>query len=339
MPADISINQGRVEMMYAGAKPWHGMGTYVGEQEVTAAEAIKAAGMDWEVAMEPVYRVLKPESEVIPVVIEHRKAVVRKDTGKVFEILSDRYRPLQNREAFSFFDSIVQEKAAIYHTAGVLGVGQTVWILAKLPGHIRVGQTDDITEKFLLLANSHNGTSAVWLKSTPIRVVCSNTLSMAMTGNSRTSDARIIHATNLSKKVEWARKQLGLVNDWYQRLQEVMTAAAAKPMPSVVALTDYIKASGIPIQKNIPTKDGVQIARHPDALEVMRLFERGQGARMPGIQGSWWAAYNAITEWLDHHRGSTKKTTEVRRWERANFGDGLSIKKKAWDGMLERVKV
>ena len=111
--------------------------------------------------------------------VPHRKAVVRTDIRRVLAVMTDRYVPVQNREAFSFFDTVVSAGEAIYHTAGSLRGGRRIWVLAKLPGDLRVSQTD-ILEKYILLVNSHDGSAAVTMRPTTIRVVCNNTLTGAV---------------------------------------------------------------------------------------------------------------------------------------------------------------
>jgi Domain of unknown function (DUF932) len=161
MAHNIYIDDGRASMMYAGEAPWHGLGTDV-SQNVTAAEAISAANLDWEVAKLPLYAT----NGMHGVQVEGKYATVRADKlGKpdcrTFGIAGESYTPLQNKDAFAFFDTIVRDKkAAIYHTAGALGNGERIWILAKLPNSIRVAGKD-IPDKFLLLSNSHNATSGV----------------------------------------------------------------------------------------------------------------------------------------------------------------------------------
>ena len=149
-------NSGHASMMYVGKEPWHGLGTKL-SKPATSAEAIKAAHLDWDVTLKPVAAV--DGYREYP--IKNRFAIVPCDGWgttdcPVFGLVGRGYTPLQNREAFAFFDPIAGKDAAIYHTAGALGRGERIWILAKLPGHICVAG-DDITEKFLLLSNSHEG--------------------------------------------------------------------------------------------------------------------------------------------------------------------------------------
>jgi phage/plasmid-like protein (TIGR03299 family) len=208
MAHDIATVRGRPAMMYTGEPPWHGLGTRL-NGPANSADAIKAAGLDWEVIKVPLFVKSRRSYERI----KDRFATIRAEPGlhaerrPPFGIVGRSYVPLQNRDAFTWFDEIVGRKAAIYHTAGALGDGERVWILAKLPDVIRV-IGDDIAEKFLLLSNSHDGTSSVQVKFTPIRVVCQNTLTMAL---SEGRSIRIHHTPGLERQLKLAQTNLGII--------------------------------------------------------------------------------------------------------------------------------
>ena len=220
MAHNLEIKNGEASMMYVGEEPWHGLGTKL-ESPASAAEAIEAAKLDWEVKKVPLYA----GSGRRRVALKNRFAVVRKDLwGKkqceALGVVGSQYTPLQNREAFSFFDPIVGEKAAVYHTAGVLGDGKRIWILAKLPEDIRV-INDDITHKFLLLSNSHDGTSAVQVKFTPIRVVCQNTLTIAL---NKGPTVWVVHTQNIHERLREAERLLGIVKEGFDEIEKTFKA-------------------------------------------------------------------------------------------------------------------
>ena len=142
MSHNLNETNGRVSMMYVGEVPWHRLGTKL-DRPATAAEAIDAADIGFQVERVPL------ATEPGRLSVETHFATVRTDTNQVLGVVGSRYVPIQNRDAFTTFDALVGEGEAIYHTAGALGKGERIWILAKLPDYIRVNGNDAV-EKFLL---------------------------------------------------------------------------------------------------------------------------------------------------------------------------------------------
>jgi len=152
MAHDIATTNDKPAMAYFGETPWHRLGTKL-ERPATAAEAIEAAGLNYEADLVPLFT-------GDGAAVTDRKAVVRSDTRDILGVVGTSYVPIQNTECFSFLDAVVAEGSVRYHTAGALGKGQRIWLLAKLPGHIRAKNSDDITEKYLLLPDARCGASA-----------------------------------------------------------------------------------------------------------------------------------------------------------------------------------
>ena len=136
MAHNLASTNGRVAMMYAGEMPWHGLGTRL-EEPATAQEAISSAGLDYLAE-------LKDIQTTEGIAVPQRRAIVRSDTGDVLGVVGNSYSPVQNHQAFSFLDAVVADDGLRYHTAGALGKGERVWMLAKLPQDIRVNNSDDI---------------------------------------------------------------------------------------------------------------------------------------------------------------------------------------------------
>ena len=309
---------GRPAMMYAGTPPWHGLGTRL-ENPATSAEALAAAGLDFTVELSPLHTA---EGTPVP----GKNAAVRSDTGGVLGVVGDRYRPIQNRDCFSFMDSLSREGAVRYHTAGALGDGERVWVLAKLPGRIRVLGGDDVTEKFLLLSTTHDGTAALRVHYTPVRVVCSNTLAMAH--RQRTGpEVRVRHTGDPGSKVAEARQILGTAEKFYEELADGLNALA-RHTPKAAELEDYFQAL------YPDPKEGRNPARSRNVREeLFRLFERGVGQDLPAARHTSWAALNAVTEYVDHHRTGRGETDAERRESRlasAWFGSGARLKGRAY---------
>jgi phage/plasmid-like protein (TIGR03299 family) len=324
MPDNISQQNGQAEVMVVGEPAWHRLGTVL-DKPATAEEAIQAAHLDWEVIKQPLFAGAF-ERYSIP----SYYAVVRGDDwakkkATVLGIVGESYTSVQNREAFSFFDPIVGDKAAVYHTAGALGNGERVWILVKLPDDIRV-IGDDITNKYLLLSNSHDGNSAVQIKFTPIRVVCQNTLTMAL---SQGPTLRIPHTRDVRERLRIAANMLNAIKIRYSELEGVF-----KKMTSVSVRGEKLQEYLGQVFPD-PRRKGDD-ARYERALEQARtdragaeyLFEMGKGNQQSGVAGTFWAAYNGVAEYIDYRKYA--KATGKRQVEAIWFGDGYSVKARAY---------
>ena len=316
MAHNLMFENDKAAMMYTGELPWHGLGTRL-DKPATAEEAMAAAQLGWEVRKEPLYFQQDGQNWKIP----DRYAIVRPSSEKPIALgfVGSHYTPLQNKEAFAFFDPIAGKDAAIYHTAGALGRGEKVWILAKLPDSIRV-IGDDITEKYLLLSNSHDGQSPVQLRFTPVRVVCQNTLTLATKG---LDSWRVVHHPSIHERLQDAEKMLGIIHTEFDEVEAVF-----KEMDRVQMNEDRLEQY---LQQVFPTPkdaDDAFITRvKRDRNSSKRLFEEGQGNRMKGVAGTLWAAYNGVTDWVDH------RTTRQDRNQRLNslwFGEGFRTKARAY---------
>jgi phage/plasmid-like protein (TIGR03299 family) len=199
-------------------KAWHGLGKVV-KDYLTSAEAIEAANLDFKVATARnnlIFREIdKPDR-----IIENPTSVgiYRTDNFKVLGTAGNRYTPIQNKEAFDFVDSIVGEGEAVFDTAGALGNGEEVFISLKLPEYININ--NDKIEKYLLIVLNHAGTGSMYIMFTPIRVVCNNTLRMALSGCK--TKVSIRHTTNYKQKISQAKKTLGLSNKVFTLVEEAL---------------------------------------------------------------------------------------------------------------------
>src|ERR1041385_8429945 len=298
-------------MFYVGSPPWHQLGVQL-QNPATAQEAIQATGLDYKVKLKPVKTIVNRKHRIVP----NTFATVRTDTSGVVGVVGSGYEPIQNKDAFSFFDALVGSDEAIYQTAGVLGKGERIWILAKLPSYIRIGK-NDIVNKYLLLTNSHDGSAVVRAKLTPIRVVCSNTLSVALSGNEQ--EVRIKHTPNAVHRLREAHKLLGLSNHLYLQLDSIFNKMALKRITEK-QLQQYVKTL-------IPSNpDAQHQTRNENIREaILELYESGQGADMS--RGTLWGAYNAATEYTDHVQSSRNPNKQLSSmW----FGSGEKLKLRAF---------
>lgn len=318
MGHNLNEANGQFAMMYVGEVPWHKLGTKL-DHPATAQEAIEAAGLGFTVEKIP----LKTEALDLPV--ESHFATVRTDTNQVLGVVGSRYMPIQNEEAFGTFDALVGEGEAIYHTAGALGKGERIWLLAKLPDYIRV-KGNDLVEKYLLLTNSHDGSSVVRVKLTPVRVVCENTLSLALSGAGQ--EVRIRHTAHASERMREAHEILGLTNKLYAELDRIFNQMSSIRIDGRV-LTDYVK--------NVfpdPATNGQPHRKNSIREKVFELAHIGKGADLS--RGTLWGAYNAVTEYVDYYRQLT--ADDSCRLRSIWFGSGERIKKQAFKLALDIVK-
>lgn len=312
-------------MMYVGVVPWHGLGVKL-DNPATSEEAIIAAQLDWNVEVAKLGYNHDNKWKVVPEMF----ATVRTDKNIPLGVVGRLYTPVQNTEAFSFFDSVVGEKAAMYEVAGSLGKGETVWLLAKLPGEIRIGKTDDIINKYLLLVNRHDATAALRMFFTPIRVVCQNTLSAAMNVRKAGEGVVIRHFPDIHKKVEQAREILKLSVDTYAKLGERFNYLATIPVNDV--WVDKYLTLVLPSDSK-----GVASQRLENMRETIAQGFHSISNSLPGIKGTAWAAYNAVTEYVDHGRVVPKLARDsTRRLESIWLGSGAVMKERALRVALEK---
>jgi phage/plasmid-like protein (TIGR03299 family) len=312
-------------MMYAGQVPWHGIGTAV-EREVTAVDALKLAGLDWQVRRALVFT----GAGIVQRAVERAWATVRMSDGKPLGIVGERYVPVQNDQAFAFFDDIVGAGQAIYHAAGALDGGRKVWILAKLPGDILIREARDVVERYLLLVNSHDGSTALRMLMTPIRVVCQNTLSIALRQGAADGIA-IRHTASATARLDEARRALGLAHHYYDEFASEVDrlACASYSDAQMKALVESL-LPGVPDEVSTRTRN--QRAR------IISLFTEGQGHA--AIAGTAWAALNAVAEYVDHVRsvrGADVASRAEKRLASAWLGSGAAFKRAAHQTILEQL--
>jgi phage/plasmid-like protein (TIGR03299 family) len=298
-----------VENMLSVRKaPWHKLGVIL-DNPPTVVQAIRLAGLDWTVEREP-----------LQLVCDGRKveafATVRSTDKSILGVVGTQYRPLQNVEAFQWFQPFLDGAEASIETAGSLAEGKRVWVLAKLnrsPLEIAAG---DIVEKFILLSNSHDGTLAVRVGFTPIRVVCNNTLSMA-----HRSDAskliRVKHSSKVKENLNAIREVMDLANQQFEATAEQYRRLACKTI-SQADVRKYVR--------EVFQADDDPSPRMRNILsDCCRLFEAGQGNDLPAVRGTLWAAYNGLSEWLGTQRGSTDDGRLNSLW----FGDSARLNQRA----------
>ncbi len=328
MAHNLASDGNKAAMMYVGEVPWHGLGTRFETPPKTADEAMKAAGLDWKVGLKPVYCMGDRFYYEIP----DKKAIVRLDKwgepGLVpFGLVGNDYKVLQNHDAFKFFDPFIQSKKIQYNTAGALGSGERVWVLAKVEGEVRIRNVDAV-DRYLLLSTGHDGKTAVQVRFTPVRVVCQNTLTLAH--SSGKGFARVYHVPGMRNQLDKIQQ---LLKDLFKACEDVESnfESMAKVTLTIEKVNTYL-ARVFPEPKR---RKGQKDHSYEEALAKVNqarkdaewLIENGRGNEQVEIAGTLWAAYNGVIELIDHHQAYSSP------WQRLDslwFGDGASIKDLAY---------
>lgn len=289
-------------MFYTREKPWHGLGTMVAEAP-NSKDALRLAGLNWKVLQEPVYT----ENEEL---IQGYKANVRDTDRKVLGVVTDRYKVIQNEEAFAFTDTLLGEGVR-YETAGSLQEGRRVWMLARLPREFIIG--GERISPYMVFSNTHDGSGAVKTALTPIRVVCNNTLNLALRTAKRSWS--MIHTGDISGKIEEAKNTLLLADEYMTALgQEFEDLRKIKLSEKQVL--DYIK-SLLPMEENysLLQKRGVEKLR---ADMKMRYFDAPD---LKGVGNNGYRFVNAVSDFATHST-PRRKTANYKENIFARTADG-----------------
>jgi len=298
-------------MFYVGKEPWHGLGTPIpADKQLSVREAIVAAKLDWRVELRPLYTE-KPDGGAKSGILDHY-AVCRTSDNAFLGLVGPDYVPLQNEEALKWFQPFLDFDSATLETAGSLNGGKQVWALAKIRnGNMDVGKEDPVAH-YILLSNAHDGSIAVRVGFTPIRVVCNNTLTLAH--YSKASQLlRVRHTSGLHYNLELIREIMNVAGRefsatvaQYRRLQKRGIDSSG--------LERYVR-----VVFSLPEdKGGKELIPN-----IIYLFENGRGSKEAGR--TYWGAYNAVTEYLNYFRGRTQDNTLSSLW----FGESTRISRQA----------
>jgi phage/plasmid-like protein (TIGR03299 family) len=344
----IDESTGEAAVFVVGEVPWHGLGKVL-QAAVTAKEAIKLAGLDWTVEKRPL-RTWGGDGASLEV--PGWFATVRTDTNAVLGVVSAAYRVLQNSEAFAFMDEAIQSGAAMWETAGSLKEGRRVWMLARIPNTVKVRKGDEVNP-YALLSMGHDGGMAVHTLPTTVRVVCDNTLNLALGKADRHLIVR--HVQSLKGKMALARHHLGVIG---QRVEKF--ADEAQLLSRVVVATEQRVRSYAeqfyPARTKPDFSDGkallnqIMSRKHQNQDVVSDLLaahyaESERTAKKNGVildqivdnferdpaKGTAWGAYNAVSQYVDHQ---AKYKTDENRLNSVWFGSGDDLKQKAYVSAL-----
>lgn len=317
-------------MFAVGEKPWHGLGRVL-ENSPTPAEAIYFAGLAWRVALRPVTTTLADGGQ--PVIIPSHRSVLREDTGEILGVVGEDFTPLQNAEAFEWFAPLCDEGWLTLETAGSLRRGRRVWVMARVATDAIEVVPGDEVEPYVLLCHGHDGSLALRVGFNPVRVVCANTLSAALDEGDGLFCLR--HTAGLTVALEDARRAIARQIEIFRGSADAWRLLAARRCDAA-AFDRYVlgvlgKVAGEGDTEVEASEPGPATGKR--ILEVVRpLFVEGLGNDRPETRGTWWAAYNAVTQWCTHLRGSkagTEAEQAARRFDALHLGDGRRLGRRA----------
>lgn len=319
----IDESNGRANIAYVGQEPWHGLG-----QKLQPGADIdvwkREAGMNWTLLERPTY--FQDEDSQMKVV-PYRTTLVRSDTRVPLAIVSDDYQVVQPGEVLEFYRDLVAEGGFTLDVAGCLHGGRRYWALAKINESASIRGVDKV-EGYLLLATACDGTLATTAMLTSVRVVCQNTLTMAIHDEARGLSKRSIKV-NHSASFDPAhiKHELGLTKGSFNKFVEQAEQMAIRKITNKEAVEFLIKVMGDE-KKPVEEQKNARLMKH-----VVELYQgNGRGSDLVTANGTLWGLVNAVTEFSDHHRGTR---TVDSRLNKTWFGDGAQMKQKAWEEALK----
>ena len=305
-------------MEYAGELPWHGLGTKV-VADLTPEQMMQKAGVDWTVEKQDL--VTAGGSTV-----KSKQALVRSSDGAVLDVVGKGWNPVQNSEAFNFFEEYVKAGDMEMHTAGSLNDGKMVWALAKTNDSFELFN-GDVTENYFLFSNPHQFGKAIDIRMTPIRVVCNNTLTLSL---NKESDSMLKVNHRKEFDVAEVKEQMGIAREKLDQYKSMAEFLGSKRYTSDNIIQYFNEVFGSPAKEKV---DGVLPFTSNNAKIAMENLSTQPGAKFG--EGSFWQAFNTVTFLNDHVQGRTTDGRLTSSW----YGRNRMTKMKALNTALEMAEV
>ena len=326
-------------MAYAGNVPWHGLGKAV-SSEMTPEEMLVEAGLNWTVSKRPSYttnspdvmNLLNPAGEANFLHVPDHFHLVRDSDNTILSSCGDKYEPFQNHEVMDFFKRFTDAGEMQMETAGSLRNGKDIWGLAKLSEKFAVTLPgNDKVESYLLLNSPHVSGTALTIMLTPIRVVCNNTLTMAL--KDQTSKFRVLHLQMFDEEIMRAAEEaLGLSSKTMSSFKDAVTLLSKKKATNE-AVGNFVAelfAPNILIERGKAANENslppIEDELKHTASRVHEAIYTSPGAELAAAKGTWWGALNGVTYVVDHE---SQARTEDNSLHSAWFGSGAAKKRKA----------
>lgn len=320
MSHEIEFQDGKAQMAWVGQVPWHGLGTEV-SADLTPDEMMAAAGVDWSVRKEPAF--IDIDGQRIDI---GRSALVRDRDDRILDVVTNDWEPLQNSEAFEFFNEYIVAGDMEMHTAGSLKNGRIVWALAKTKESFSLFNGDTV-ESYLLFTNPHQFGKSIDVRFTNTRVVCNNTLTLSL--NTASSNmARITHRNEFDP--EAVKETMAISSRKLSDYKEMAEFLGSKPCRGEDVVEYFKRAFPVLSSK----EDGGKKAISKNAAIACELIEQ-----QPGFEyapGTYWSAFNTVTFMTNHILGRSRDNRVQSLWYGANKNLNVSALKTAVD-MAEAV--
>ncbi|WP_418120014.1 DUF932 domain-containing protein [Variovorax sp. 350MFTsu5.1] len=311
------------QMAYVGQTPWHELGNQLPPKQPLEVWA-RQAGMDWRICETPV-RYMAEQAGALGSIrtFEDQKVLYRSDTKAPLSVVGSRYQIVQPRDVLEFYRDLTEVSGFELETAGVLKAGRKFWALART-GKETALKGNDTVKGYILLATSCDGTLATTATPTTVRVVCNNTLSIALNGAS--SAVRVPHSTTFDAQA--VKRQLGIAVSGWDTFMYRMKTLAERKVKTHEALNFFLR-----VMCQTDEHAASQALTNERALKkVQELYEgRGRGAELGAAKGTAWGLLCAVTEFVDHER---RARNQEYRLDSAWFGQGAGLKQRALDAAL-----
>lgn len=312
-------------MAYAGDRPWHGLGNRLAAQQSVDVWK-QQAGMDWKIEQSEVRYITGSNNHVGVInAFPEQKVLYRSDTKLPLAVVSRRFQIVQPGEILEFYRDLTACNGFELETAGVLREGRKFWALARTGQSITLKGRDRV-KGYLLLATACDGTLATTAQFTSVRVVCNNTLRVAL-GNGNGA-IKVPHRSQFDPDV--VKRQLGITVSSWDGFVARMKALVDRPVEpgSVEGLLRRVLTYQGQDQK-------VAVVNEQAVANVRALYEgAGRGALLASSRGTAWGLLNSVTEFVDHHR---RARSDDHRRDAAWFGQGAQVKQRAWDEVMKLV--
>lgn len=317
MAHNIEFVDGKAQMAWSGDVPWHGLGTKV-PNDLTPDQMLEAAGLNWTVRKINAYA-FDENNDDAAYDIGH-SALIRSSDGKMLDVVSNDWNPVQNQEAFDFFEEYIRAGDMEMHTAGSLKGGQIVWGLAKIKESFELFKGDQI-DNYLLFSNFHKYGYSTDVRMTPIRVVCNNTLTLSLSSKTERM-AKISHRRVFDASV--VKETLGIATEKLAKYKEMAAFLGSKKAKNE-DIVEYFKRI-FPVSGS-DEKETKEISKNANiALDILHTQPGANFA-----EGSWWQPYNSVTFMTDHVLGRSADTRLSSSW----YGQNKTLKTKALEVAIE----